>query len=575
MNAPEPLQESLVDYFPIDKLHPSPTNPRDAIGDVSELATSIARMGVLQPVLIRPGLADGEYEVISGHRRLMAAAVAGLEQVPCRLCEVNDEQVAEIQIVENLQRKDLSPMEEARGYERLQSEFGHSAEQIAGRVGKSRAYVYAKLKLLALHQAGREALAAGQISESVALLVARLPAKLQPKAVKALTQEDYRRDAQSESMPFRQAQRLMAEQFTIDLRKAGWSLDDQTLVEGIGACNQCPKMAKNNPDEYPDITDGRTCMDPTCFAEKRAAYERKLEAQALQKADTKLKPSQVREVLDYSGHVRPSSGLVVLNQKPEGSTKTWNQLAKSAGVEIETIAIVDKERGKVLVAARGEQLREALEAKGLKVADQPQAALTHETTFETARESFEAANEAIAAIAISQLLEAPSVWRAVAFKMVRGAPSYQMKIAQAAGMPELVEHADGWEHGALQMIDAVRDPMMLRRLIAAAAVVAGMRAELDDDASDEQADAWVFHSPDFDRACAEVRIDAPAERARILAERAASKTAAEDVTEPDPAPEQAAPAKPKRKAKAPKPSTEETPKQAGSAGVEHEESAHE
>ena len=251
-------------------------------------------------------------------------------------------------------------------------------------------------------------------------------------------------------------------------------------------------------------------------------------------------------MLDYTGHVRPSSGLVVLNQKPEGSTKTWNQLAKSAGVEIETIAIVDKERGKVLVAARGEQLREALEAKGLKVEDKPQAALNREDTFDEQRDSFDAANEAIAAIAISQLVDAPTVWRTVAFKVISAPKVYQMKIAQAAGMPELVEYAEGWQQGARQMIEAVSDPMMLRRLIAAAALVEDMRSELDDDLSDEYADVWVFQSPDFDRACSEVRIDAPAERARILAERAALQAAAEDVTEPEPAPEQAAPAKAKR-----------------------------
>jgi len=553
MNAPEPNLNNLVQSFPPDLLRPCATNPRQVIERLHEMADSIARVGILQPLLIRRHPTEGGvYEIVSGHRRFAGAQRAAeqlgkpIESLPCRLVDLTDEQVCEIQIVENLQREDLAPMDEANGYLRLVSEFRQTVDEIAERVGKSKAYVYAKLKLCALNDSARMALQLGQITESIGVLIARIPDPLQDKAVKALTEEDYRRDVKTESMSFRQAARLLRERFTTDLRKAGWSLDDQTLVDDIGACNQCPKMAKNNPDEYPDITDGRTCMDPTCFAEKRAAYERKLEAQALQKADTKLKPSQVREVLDCTGHVRPSSGLVVLNQKPEGSTKTWNQLAKSAGVEIETIAIVDKERGKVLVAARGEQLREALEAKGLKVEDKPQAGLTREDTFDEQRDSFDAANEAIAAIAISQLVDAPTVWRTVAFKMINAPKALQMKIAQAAGLPELVEYAEGWQQGARQMIEAVSDPMMLRRLIAAAALVEDMRAELDDEASDEEADAWVFQSPEFDRACAEVRIDAPAERARILAERAAPEATAEDVTEPEPAPEQAAPAKAKR-----------------------------
>lgn len=368
MNAPEPLQESLVEYFPIDRLHPSPTNPRESICDVSELATSIARMGVLQPILIRPARQAGEYEVISGHRRLVAAAEAGLEQVPCRLCEVNDEQVAEIQIVENLQREDLAPMDEANGYLRLVSEFKQTVDEIAERVGKSKAYVYAKLKLCALNDSARLALQLGQITESIAVLIARIPEPLQGKAIKVLTEPDYRRDVATESMSFRQAAKLLREQFTTDLRKAKWSLDDQTLVEGASACNMCPKKSGNSPDEYPDITDPRVCMDPTCFAVKRAAHERQLEAIALEKADVKLKAGAARNAIDrWSGKIRPESGLVKLTDKPEGSTKTWNQLAKSAGIEVETIAVIDQERSKVHVVTRGDQLAKALKEAGVKV----------------------------------------------------------------------------------------------------------------------------------------------------------------------------------------------------------------
>lgn len=375
MNAPEPNLNNLVQSFPPDLLRPCATNPRQVIERLHEMADSIARVGILQPLLIRRHPTEaGAYEIVSGHRRFAGAQLAAeqvgkaIESLPCRLVDLTDEQVCEIQIVENLQREDLAPMDEANGYLRLVSEFKQTVDEIAERVGKSKAYVYAKLKLCALNDSARMALQLGQITESIAVLIARIPEPLQGKAIKALTEPDYRRDVATESMSFRQAATVLREQFTTDLRKAKWSLDDQTLVEGASACNMCPKKSGNNPDEYPDITDPRVCMDPTCFAVKRAAHERQLEAIALEKADVKLKAGAARNAIDsWSGKIRPESGLVKLTDKPEGSTKTWNQLAKSAGIEVETIAVIDKDRSKVHVVTRGDQLAKALQEAGVKV----------------------------------------------------------------------------------------------------------------------------------------------------------------------------------------------------------------
>jgi ParB/RepB/Spo0J family partition protein len=571
MNAPEPLQDSLVDYFPIDKIHPSPTNPRDAIGDVSDLAASIARMGVLQPILIRPDpFYEGDYEVISGHRRLVAATQAGLEQVPCRLCEVNDEQVAEIQIVENLQRKDLSPMEEARGYQRLQTEFSHSAEQIAERVGKSRAYVYAKLKLLALHQAGRDALAAGQISESIALLVARIPGEdLQAKAIDKLTEEDYRRDAETEPMSFRQAKEVIRRDFTTDLRSAIWKLDDETLVAEVGACWTCPKRSGNSPEAYPDVDDDRTCMDPSCYSVKREAMLARLIEQAEKKGKV-VSEKEAQRNLGYGG-LAWNSDFVELSAKPAGSEKTWAQLAKANGIEVEREVIVDARKGKTLVVARGEQLKEALTQKGVQLGESSDGDDDDDETdaFEVQAEAFRKANHSIAASSITLLYGCSAVWRAVARSMLMGPAAKQMQIAQLACIPEVVEHATGWQTGAKDMVEAVQDAAMLRRLIAAAVLLDQLGGRINDEECDLALDQYVFHSPEFDATCAEVGIDAPAMRAQIL-----SKPAAEPVPDPsdaaqaaDQTAEPASPAKPKRARKGKAAAREATPEQVGSADV--------
>lgn len=569
--------ESMVDYFPLHAIAPSPSNPREDMGDVTELAASIARMGILQPILIRPAGQAGRYEVISGHRRLQAAAQAGLEQVPCRLCDVNDEQVAEIQIVENLQRKDLSPMEEARGYQRLQAEFGHSAEQIAERVGKSRAYVYAKLKLLALHEAGRDALAAGRVSESIALLVARLPGeKLQDRAISVLTAETYRRDAATEPMSFREAKTLLQRDFTTSLRQAIWTLDDDRLVADVGSCEACPKRSGNDREQYADIDDDRICMDPSCYSVKREAMLARLLEQAEKKG--KVVPETVAERNLDPGGLAWNSEFVELSAKAPGGDRTWAQLAKSAGIEVEREVIVDARNGKNLIVARGEQLKEALRAAGVPPVDpldrdEDEA----DTPLRTQFVAYEKANRAIAAASIDKLIDSPAVWAAVAEKLLVVGSRVQMEIAHMACLPEVVEYATGWQTGAREMVEAVKDPRMLRRLIAAAALIDKATGAVDSRNSDEDAQQYVFRSPDFDEVCADVGIDAPAARARILAEKAQpfpdpsdAAQAAEVTAEP------AAPAQTGRKRRpggnrrAKVPRVDESQIEVGSADVENE-----
>jgi len=576
---PEIANESLVDYYPIELLEPCATNPRQNVGDITELAETIGRMGVLQPLLIRqhPTTQD-RWEVISGHRRLAAARHAGLTQVPCRACGCTDEQVAEIQIVENLQRADLSPVEEAAGYRRLAEDFGQSAEQIAGRVGKSRAYVYAKLKLLALSEEGLAALAAGHITESVALMLARIPGdRLQAKALAKLTQVTYGREA-GEPMPFRLAKELLHREFTTDLRSAIWRLDDDTLVEGAGSCQACPKRSGNNRDEYPDVSDERVCMDPTCYASKRDAQLARLLEQAEKKGKV-VPEKEASRALALSGGLKTwSTDFVELSAKPEGSDKTWAQLAKAHGIDVEREVIVDTRQGKNLLVARGDQLRAALVAAGaldphklnMEDADDGQDA------FEEQADAFESANQAIAASALERLVQTPVVWRSVAQAALRTPARVQMKIAEVAGLPDIMEHAAGWGTGARGMAGAAPDLQSLHRLIAAAAIVSDMRGRLDEDASDERSCVYVFRSEVFDAACAEAGIDVVAERARIVAERAAvapDPSVAAHATEPT-APEKT---KRSRKTKTPRGETNtrgddttNTPSEVGCADGETE-----
>lgn len=123
--------------IPIHLIEANPDQPRTSMGDLSELTKSITDKGVLEPILVRPR-EDGRYTIISGERRFRASLDAGLTEIPCIEMEVSDSELLEIALIENLQRKDLSPFEEADGYRALQERHSYTHEQIADAVGKSR-----------------------------------------------------------------------------------------------------------------------------------------------------------------------------------------------------------------------------------------------------------------------------------------------------------------------------------------------------------------------------------------------------------------------------------------------------
>jgi ParB family chromosome partitioning protein len=149
----------------IDKIRPNPRQPRSEFdeGALAELAASIRVQGVIQPLLVRR-MPDGDFELVAGERRLRAAERAGLTHVPVFVREISDDESLELALVENIQRDDLSPLEEATAYQRLIDEFGHTQEQIAERVGKSRPAVANTLRLLRLPESIKQDLARGKLT---------------------------------------------------------------------------------------------------------------------------------------------------------------------------------------------------------------------------------------------------------------------------------------------------------------------------------------------------------------------------------------------------------------------------
>jgi ParB family chromosome partitioning protein len=169
-----------ITQVPIDLIQRNPRQPREKfdLEELENLAASIREHGVIQPLIVSPGK-NGIYVLIAGERRLQAARRAGLKTVPVVIRHATDQQLLELALIENVQRADLNPIEEAEAYQHLSKEFNMSHEAIAERVGKSRVAVTNTMRLLDASAAVKQALVDGQISEGHARAMLRLPTAAQ------------------------------------------------------------------------------------------------------------------------------------------------------------------------------------------------------------------------------------------------------------------------------------------------------------------------------------------------------------------------------------------------------------
>jgi ParB family chromosome partitioning protein len=156
--------------IPVNKLDPNPEQPRVEFGDLTELTASIAEKGVLEPLLVKPNRLTGRWMIIAGERRWRSAQLAGLKEVPCVEMEVDDGTVAEIALIENMQRKDLTVWEEADGLLSLCERFGYSHEDVAKKVGKSRTTVTEALSIARIPREVRDICTNADVNAKSSLL---------------------------------------------------------------------------------------------------------------------------------------------------------------------------------------------------------------------------------------------------------------------------------------------------------------------------------------------------------------------------------------------------------------------
>lgn len=270
---------------PIAEVTESPLNPRTHFDGLEELAESIAKQGVLQPIRVRPSTGATDYELVFGARRLRAARLAGLTQIPAIVGDLTDGEVAEAQLVENDQRDDVHPLEQARAYRRVLEISGRDVDWIASQVGRSSSYIHKALKLLEL---GPKAQALWidqhpQLPPSVVIHFARLPEALQDAAL-ALALED----AGSYALTSRTVGPWLRARYFLRLADAPFDTKAKALIATAGPCTTCPKntaaAAKLDLFDEPDLAAEAMCTDRACHKAKADAEwaARKVEAQTLE-----------------------------------------------------------------------------------------------------------------------------------------------------------------------------------------------------------------------------------------------------------------------------------------------------
>lgn len=355
---PSHSQDGTVVNVLLSRIKPSLTNPRQFFDEeaLNELAASIKTHGVLQPLLVRPFIGETPmadcFLLVSGERRWRAAKLAGLTEVPCFVRNLDDQAALEAQIIENLQRQDVTPFEEAEGYAALmkprvffnEDTPGLTAQQIADRIGKSVRYVWQALGLLKLPSQAIADVHDGKLNKSVALEIATLPNdELRAKAVYEL------RDFHGNYPPITIVRQRIEQKFRRELKGAPFSQTDAALVPAAGSCKACPKRTGNNRELYPE---GRAdiCTDVTCFDLKVTAHRARDLAKLEAEGRTVITGKQADKLIGWNNTVAYGARDTWVGADDacdaDSKRRTWRELLKG---QLET-TIIENTKGERLEA---------------------------------------------------------------------------------------------------------------------------------------------------------------------------------------------------------------------------------
>lgn len=303
-----------------------------------EMTESVRQHGVVEPIIVRPWKKDklGEWELIAGERRLRAARAAGLDEIPVVVKDVDDRGMAELQLLENLHREDLEPLEEARALQALLAQGGHTVEALADRVHRSATYVYRAVRLLELPPSGLEALEAGKLTPAHAHQILRVPEAEREGVVQhALQQLEVVR-----AYPASDLRDYIDHQCSSELSQAIFPKGKP--YAGEVACGACPHNSGNQGQLFDGAEKGR-CNFQACFERKTAAF---LEEYS-QKVAGDFPGVQYLGIrkMDYMGGVDGLKRAVIVPEAPKKLLKAhpdkfgWCVLAPRLGHKLTAVVV--------------------------------------------------------------------------------------------------------------------------------------------------------------------------------------------------------------------------------------------
>ncbi len=278
--------EDRFELLPLYRVRESEDNPRKQFdtGRLQELAQSIRQHGVIEPIIVRrhpKPLADEDYELICGARRLRASALAGQTRIPALIRDMSDKDVLEVMCIENANREDVHPLEEGEAFLQLLREYGSTVAQISEKIGKSDRYVQRRLKLATLIPAAKEIYLDGKLTLEHFNILARLEPSSQEKALPKAWRRDFSRyeGADNEYPPdyskpltAKEFEEAIRTEFFLSLKSAPWDLTDPKLDPAAGSCASCTKRSGASPLLFDEAEKADHCLDAACFDSKRKLY---------------------------------------------------------------------------------------------------------------------------------------------------------------------------------------------------------------------------------------------------------------------------------------------------------------
>jgi ParB/RepB/Spo0J family partition protein len=337
----------------IEAISPNPWNRKKFDETkLGELAASITKVGILQPIVTRPDPKDeARFQIVAGERRWRAAKKAKLSVIPITIRELTDLEVVELMAIENAQREDVHPLEEAEQYDWLRKHGNgkYDVAAIASKVGKSPSYVYQRLKLADLIEPAKKAFQEEKITAGHAILIARL----QPGDQKAALSACFDRYGDRGLVSVRALAQFIERDLHLDLGKAVFDTTRLDLVPAAGACSTCPKRSGANPDLFGDLGKN-VCTDRRCF-------EGKLEAH-LKDTKTKLEAKGEKVVAittdwGYSGNDEKRLSKAGIVKRGD-----WHEAKKSDPKAVTALIVEGQGKGGTMTVTLGKPRPERREA---------------------------------------------------------------------------------------------------------------------------------------------------------------------------------------------------------------------